>query len=144
MTGPEARALEGRTAAASRDRRSWPRVSSFRLDASISLLLFGLTLGYLALWPQNLGHSDESIFLHHAKRVLAGSVPHRDFFDFYTPLANYLMAAAFGLFGTQIATAKLVMAVVHGAVVVLVYAYLEEHYDCAENSRPCTLFRRRE
>ena len=25
-----------------------------------------------------------------------------------------------------------------------IYAYLERHYDCAENSRPCTFFRRRE
>ncbi len=121
MAGIAARAVEDRASAASRNRGFRPLPRDLWVDGSISLLLFGLALGYLALWPHNLGHSDESIFLHHAKRVLAGSVPHRDFFDFYTPLANYVMAAAFGLFGTQIVTAKLVMAAVHGAIVVLVY-----------------------
>jgi len=95
-------------------RKSW-------IDSALFVVLFGVTLGYLAAWPNNLGHSDEAHFLYHSKLVFEGAVPYRDFFDFYTPLAYYGMAAAFGLFGAQIGTAKIVTAVLHGLIVGLLF-----------------------
>lgn len=91
-------------------------------DWAILFVLLGGSTAYLALWPQNLGHADESHFLYHSRRILEGALPYRDFFDFYTPLSYYGMALVFGLFGVQLATAKLATALLHGAIVALIYA----------------------
>lgn len=91
--------------------------SPTRSDRAIAGLLFVGSIAYLFAWPHILGNSDESHFLYHAKSVLEGRLPYRDFFEFYTPLANYMVALLFGVFGVQIATAKIAMAVLHAGIV---------------------------
>src|SRR5262249_10469758 len=56
------------------------------------------------------------------KRLLHGAVFYRDVIEIITPGSQYLFAAAFGLFGTTLSTARLVMAAVHGGIVVLIAA----------------------
>ncbi|MGE4606293.1 MAG: hypothetical protein AAEJ52_06090, partial [Myxococcota bacterium] len=92
-----------------------------RSDRALAGLLFVGVFGYLFAWPRNLGTSDESHFLYHAKVVLEGGMPYRDFFEFYTPLANYVVALLFAVFGVKIATAKIAMAVLHGGIVALLF-----------------------
>jgi hypothetical protein len=75
----------------------------------------------MAALPHFLGVSDESHFLYRAYGVLSGQVPYRDFFEFYTPLSFYLMALAFALFGTKLATAKFFMAILHALTVSLIF-----------------------
>lgn len=87
----------------------------------MALLLFAATAAYVAAWPRILGLADESYFLYEAERIRSGEVMYRDFFQFVTPLPWYVMGAAFGLFGTHVWTARIVMAAVHGAIVALVY-----------------------
>src|SRR5262245_13202057 len=93
--------------------------------AADGLLVGGLLLGsvvYLLSLPRVLGHSDEALFLYEAKRVLEGQVFYRDVFDLITPGAHYVMAACFWLFGTDMATARGVDALVHALIVVAIYA----------------------
>jgi hypothetical protein len=92
-----------------------------RRDLGLALLLFAATAGYVAAWPRPLGLADESYFLYEAERIRSGEVMYRDFFQFVTPLPWYVMGFAFRAFGTNVWTARLVMAVVHGAIVALVY-----------------------
>lgn len=92
-----------------------------RADRVVPLLLFVITLSYMAFWPHDILPSDEGFFLYEAKRLLAGAVFYRDFFDNVTPLAWYLMAVLFRVFGTTMETARISMAFLHGAIVALVY-----------------------
>lgn len=92
-----------------------------RRDLVVLLALAAVTAGFLAAWPHTLGNADESYFLFEAKRLRDGEVMYRDVFDFITPLAHYVMAAAYRLFGTTLATARLVMTAVHVAAVCFVY-----------------------
>ena len=92
-----------------------------RTDLAIVATLVVGSFGYLISWPHILGVSDESHFLYHGKVVLGGGVPYRDFFEFYTPLANYVVALLFAVFGVQIETIKIAMAVLHGGIVGLLY-----------------------
>lgn len=92
-------------------------------NRAIAALLFFCSTGYLIAWPHNLGQSDESYFLYHAKVVLEGGVPYRDFFEFYTPLANYFFVLLFAVFGVQIAAVKTAMALLHGTIVALLFLY---------------------
>ncbi|MDX2167658.1 MAG: hypothetical protein SF182_11365 [Deltaproteobacteria bacterium] len=93
-----------------------------RRDTGLALLLFAATVAYVAAWPRSLGLADESYFLYEAERIRTGEVMYRDFFQFVTPLPWYVMGLAFRLFGTQVWTARLVMAAVHGAIALLIYA----------------------
>ena len=90
-------------------------------DLALALALFAGVVAYLWRLPRFLG-GDEGYFLFAAKRLLAGEVFYRDVFDLITPGAHYLMAGLFALFGTDMATARGADAVVHGAIVVTVYA----------------------
>jgi len=87
----------------------------------LSVLLLAGTVLYLAGLPRNLGAADEAVYLYEAKRVLAGQVMYRDIFEIVTPGWVWLMAVLFRLFGTDLATARLATAVLHGATAVLVY-----------------------
>jgi hypothetical protein len=84
--------------------------------------LFSGTVAYLCLLPRVLGMSDEGLYLYEAKRLLEGQVLYRDVFDLITPGAHYVMAALFWVFGTDMATARVADAVMHGLIVVAVYA----------------------
>jgi len=92
-----------------------------RRDHVIVAVLALVTVGYLLAWPRRLGTADESYFLYEAKRLSEGDVMYRDVFDFIPPLAMWLMAAAYRLFGTTLQTARGVMAAVDASAVCLVY-----------------------
>src|SRR5262249_3711640 len=49
---------------------------------------------------------DEGIVLQGAHRILAGQVPYRDFFTFYTPGSFYFTAVLFRIFGDSILVAR--------------------------------------
>lgn len=90
------------------------------VDLVWALLLVVATLVYLGTLPRNLNPSDEAVHLYEAKRLLAGQVMYRDIFEIITPGWMYLMAALFWLFGTDIVTARLGMAVLHAGTAVLI------------------------
>jgi hypothetical protein len=90
-------------------------------DVALALLIFAGTVAYLASLPRDLGAADEALHLYDAKRVLEGEVIYRDFFTAITPGFMYLMAAVFWLFGTDLATARLAAAVMHGLTAVAIY-----------------------
>ena len=79
------------------------------------------TAAYITWLPHSIWQADEGRFLYEAKRILEGDIPYRDFFEFSTPGIMYLMALLFRVFGTDIATATLAMAVLHGGIAMLVF-----------------------
>src|SRR5262249_11492684 len=93
-----------------------------RLDRALAVALFAGTFAYLWAMPRILGPSDEGLYLYNTKRVLGGVVLHLYVYDIITPGSHYVMALAFRLFGTSIATARAVIGVVHGIAVVVAYA----------------------
>lgn len=95
-----------------------PTSTRDRTDGVACTLLFLFTCWYCASAPYNLYVYDEGYFLYEAKRIVDGEVFYRDFFNIVTPLAWYVMAAAYWLFGVSMATARTTMAVVHGVIAV--------------------------
>lgn len=91
-------------------------------DSLLTLLLFAAIVAYLAYLPRTLGRADESHFLYEAKRIRDGDVIYRDFFQFVTPGAPYVMALLFWAFGTTIQTARVATAVLHAMTGVVMYA----------------------
>jgi hypothetical protein len=91
-------------------------------DRLLAHALAAVTLAYLASLPRYLGWADESYFLYEAKRIRDGEVMYRDIFQFITPLASYLMAFLYWVFGTTIATARLAMAAAHATLCGLLFA----------------------
>lgn len=91
------------------------------VDGIIVALIVTGTIGYLALWPYNLGPADEAIHLYESKRLLDGEVLYRDVFEMITPGYMYLMAFLFRVFGTDVATARLAQAVIHGLSAATLY-----------------------
>ena len=91
------------------------------VDLATAAALMGATAVYLFAMPQDLGFSDESFFLFEAKRIRQGEVPYRDIFELVTPLAWYVMALLFALFGTTMETARGSMAVLHGVIAAAAY-----------------------
>lgn len=92
-----------------------------RADWTWSVLLLVATAAYLSWLPRNLGWADESFFLYEARRIREGEAMYRDFFQFVAPLAWYVMAALYWIFGTDMATARVSMAILHGLTAVLLY-----------------------
>lgn len=92
-----------------------------RVDLSILMLLALCTALYAWLWPRDLYLFDEGLVLYEAKRIREGAVIYGDFFEIITPGFLYLMAGAFALFGTSLAVARSVMAVIHIAIQWLTY-----------------------
>jgi hypothetical protein len=99
-----------------------PRPRAGWLDVLLPALLFTATTLYVAAQPRNLAPADESVYLYEAKRVLEGAVLYRDVFEITTPGWLYLMAALFRIFGVDLATARLAIAVLHGVTAVFLYA----------------------
>ncbi len=91
-------------------------------DLVLATLLFAAIVAYLVYLPRTLGRADESHFLYEAKRIREGEVIYRDFFQFVTPGAPYIMAFLFWLFGTSIQTARVATAVLHGMTGVVMFA----------------------
>jgi len=70
-------------------------------------LLFVLSLAYLCVFRHySTLEPDEGIVLRGAERIIAGEVPYRDFFSFYTPGSFYLVAFLFRVFGDSFAVAR--------------------------------------
>jgi hypothetical protein len=76
---------------------------------------------YFAALPLNLGTPDEAHGLLAARRVFDGEVMYRDVFELTTPGWIMLMAGLFHVFGPTLATARLTVAVLHGATVLLLF-----------------------
>ena len=91
-------------------------------DVLLAVLLFAAIVAYLVSLPRTLGRADESFFLYEAKRIVDGDVIYRDFFQFVTPGAPYIMALLFWLFGTTIQTARVATAVLHASTGVVMFA----------------------
>jgi hypothetical protein len=92
-----------------------------RRDLVWTLLLFAVTVLYIAVLPRALGRADESVYLYEAKRLLRGDAMYRDIFEIITPGWMVLMALLFRVFGTDLATARLATAVIHGLTAILIY-----------------------
>ena len=65
--------------------------------------------------------NDEGIYFEGARRVLAGQVPYRDFFNLTGPGTFWLQAAVFRLFGESFRIGRLLMAVDLALLAALVY-----------------------
>lgn len=91
------------------------------VDIAFGLLLFAATVAYLAALPLSLGSPDEAHGLLSARRVFDGDVMYRDVFEPSTPGWILLMAGTFRVFGPTLATARLTVAVLHGATMLLLF-----------------------
>jgi hypothetical protein len=98
-----------------------PRPRAGWLDVLLPAVLFVATTLYVAAQPRNLAPADESVYLYEAKRVLEGAVLYRDVFEITTPGWLWLMAALFRIFGVDLATARLTIAILHGVTAVFLY-----------------------
>ncbi len=73
--------------------------------------LFLLSFLYLCIFRHHTDMDpDEGIVLQGAQRILAGQVPYRDFFSFYTPGSYYAVALVFRIFGSSLAVARTAVA----------------------------------
>lgn len=92
------------------------------VEWGFAILVFSASVLYL--WPfrryTNL-NADEGIVLAGAQRVLAGQVPYRDFFSFYTPGSYYLMALLFRLFGASMLVGRGLLLFIGGVFSALSY-----------------------
>lgn len=101
-------------------------VSSDRWDWHDAVLLVAVSVatyiytGYV--WPYLLVGLDEGAFVYEGKRILDGDVMYRDFFDLTAPIAQYLLAFWYLLFGTTMETARLYTAAQHAVIVACGYA----------------------
>jgi hypothetical protein len=91
------------------------------IEVAAVLLLFAGITAYVAALPRSLNPADEATHLYEAKRILDGQVMYRDIFEIIPPGWMYLMAFLFRLFGTDIATARVTAAVIHGLTAAMVY-----------------------
>jgi 4-amino-4-deoxy-L-arabinose transferase-like glycosyltransferase len=92
------------------------RTEQFRSERYIVVILFLLSFFYLCLFRHFTAmEPDEGIILQGAQRILAGQIPYRDFFSFYTPGSYYAVALLFKIFGSSLPVARTALALA-GAV----------------------------
>jgi hypothetical protein len=96
------------------------RTGKWRGGAVVAVI-FAASAFYLSTLPYNLNPADESVHLYQAKRLLEGEVMYRDIWNTITPGWMYLMALLFGVFGTDMATARVTAAVLHALTAVLIF-----------------------
>ena len=95
-----------------------------RLSISVQLTLI-FFLSYLILFfamSLRPGIYDEGIALTESMRVMAGKIPHRDFYFSYGPAQLYILAALFKLFGTSILVERLYGLCIESLLITSVYA----------------------
>ena len=98
------------------------RVRWLTRDVAFAAALFVATSIYLGFsWPLAMVGQDEGEILYGAKRVFDGEVMYRDFFDQVGPIASHVIALVYMLFGVSMEAARASMAVLHGAIVALMY-----------------------
>jgi hypothetical protein len=107
-------------AAGARECQPAARAAS-RADGIVPAALFVATVAWIMWYPHAIGESDEALILYEAARLLHGDLFYRDMVEIITPGCQYLLALFFALFGTTFATARFMTALVHGAIVLLVY-----------------------
>jgi 4-amino-4-deoxy-L-arabinose transferase-like glycosyltransferase len=89
----------------------------------VQILLFTVSCVYLLAFRRVVNMDpDEGIVLRGAHRILAGELPYRDFFIFYTPGSFYLTAALFRIFGDSILVARSALVFFGASVTVVAYA----------------------
>lgn len=92
-------------------------------ERAIPLLIFIFCFAYLyVIRHYSTLEPDEGIVLRGAERILAGQIPYRDFFTFYTPGAFYLVAGLFRAFGDSFAVARISLATSGAICSVVTYA----------------------
>src|SRR5258708_1161685 len=92
------------------------------LDRLIPFLLLVFCFIYLCAFVRySTLEPDEGIVLRGAERILAGQLPYRDFFTFYTPGSFYLVASLFRIFGDSFAVARVSLAVAGALCSVITY-----------------------
>ena len=88
-----------------------PSFHASRSDRFVPLLVLFSCFAYLCIFLRySTLEPDEGIVLQGAERILAGQVPYRDFFSFYTPGSFYLIAGLFRVFGDSFAVARISLA----------------------------------
>lgn len=92
------------------------------ISVQLTLIFF---LSYLILFfamSLRPGIYDEGIALTESMRVMAGKIPHRDFYFSYGPAQLYILAALFKLFGTSILVERLYGLFIESLLITSVYA----------------------
>ncbi|HWY22002.1 MAG TPA: glycosyltransferase family 39 protein [Candidatus Acidoferrum sp.] len=93
-----------------------------RPERYIALALFAVSFLYLCIFRHYTSmEPDEGIVLQGAQRILAGQVPYRDFFSFYTPGSYYALAAVFRIFGSSLVVARIALALAGAILSALSY-----------------------
>jgi 4-amino-4-deoxy-L-arabinose transferase-like glycosyltransferase len=93
-----------------------------RSEVYLAGALFLLSFLYLCIFRRfTTMEPDEGIVLQGAQRILAGQVPYRDFFSFYTPGSYYAVALVFRIFGSSLAIARTAMALAGALLGVVSY-----------------------
>ncbi|MCK4752401.1 MAG: glycosyltransferase family 39 protein, partial [Planctomycetes bacterium] len=69
---------------------------------------------------------DEGALAYGAERVLQGQIPHRDFYCNHPPLSSYTAAAMFKLFGTSIASLRILGICIYLLITLSVYLLLRQ------------------
>jgi hypothetical protein len=98
--------------------QSKPTRSTLLSAAFVFLLSYILLFIGMDLTPNIF---DESIILTGAMRVVAGLIPHQDFYSNYGPGQYYMVAALFKLFGTSVLAERLYDLFLKALIVSLVY-----------------------
>jgi hypothetical protein len=75
----------------------------------------------LAAQPRFLGASDESYYLYHSARMLAGEALYRDMSQLTTPFFNYWIALSYRLLGADMVTTHLARASLQAIIVGTIY-----------------------
>jgi 4-amino-4-deoxy-L-arabinose transferase-like glycosyltransferase len=97
-------------------------LKSSPIERVLPLLIFAICFAYLCIFLRySTLEPDEGIVLQGAERILAGQVPYRDFFSFYTPGSFYLVALLFRAFGDSFVVARTSLAVVGAICSVITY-----------------------
>lgn len=91
------------------------------LEPALTLLVFAVSVSYLAELPLHLYHQDEAHYLHEAKRLVAGDRLYLDIFELTAPGWLYLMAVLFKVFGVTLSTARITAAVIHASAAALLF-----------------------
>lgn len=97
-------------------------------DVIWSFAIFCVSFLFLFLgMTRSLSIYDEGITLTAAMRIMAGQVPHRDFYFIYGPAQPYILAGLFKLFGPSVLLARLVDVATKAAISTAVYVIARRH-----------------
>jgi hypothetical protein len=101
------------------DRRRKPLRRTLIEFSSVFLLSYGILFLGMSRRPNMY---DEGISLTGAMQVLAGQLPHRDFYAIYGPGQFYMLAGLFKIFGQSISVARLFDLLIKAILALFVYA----------------------